>query len=97
MSGQRRLLRQSGWSKSRGVPMRVLLRFIPLACGLGLGLAGIGCDLQHTNATPGGPEVVGRPTPEAPRTPEPFNNGCELPRGTGNGRNCPRESPVYMD
>jgi hypothetical protein len=69
-----------------------------VARGLALFLLGMGCDLEHTGGTRG-PVLVQPPVTAAPAppTPEPFNNGCELPRGTGDGRDCPREEPVYMD
>jgi hypothetical protein len=66
-----------------------------LAAGLVITQA---CDLEHTSGDRG-PVVANPPaTPQpAPPTPQPLNNGCEQPRGTGNGRDCPRESPEFMD
>jgi hypothetical protein len=68
-----------------------------VAVCLAVGLGSAGCDLQHTSGDrgPGGPNPPQAAAP--PPEPERFNNGCELPRGNGNGINCPRESPVYMD
>jgi hypothetical protein len=61
-------------------------------------LAFTACDLQHgagvpADATP--PSTVAA-APATPAAPTPIH-GCGLPRGTGLGRDCPRESPEFMD
>ena len=42
------------------------------------------------------PEPTPAPTPSSTPAP-PRQIGCGLPRGTGNGANCPRESPTFQD
>lgn len=56
-----------------------------------------GCDLEHTAGT--APTVAVPPTTLAPATPAPPAQiyGCGLPRGTGLGRDCQKESPEFMD
>ena len=67
-----------------------------LASGLA-GLALAACDFQHGGA----PVEATPPTPQAaaPATPAPPTQvyGCGLPRGTGLGRSCGRESPEFQD
>jgi hypothetical protein len=67
------------------------------ACCLAAGLTSAGCDLQHTSGA--APEPVATPAPVAPATPTvpTVVYGCGIPRGTGLGRDCPRESPEFMD
>jgi hypothetical protein len=46
---------------------------------------------------PAGPEPSPEPTPSPTPAPTPTPiYGCGLPRGTGNGANCPRESPTFQ-
>jgi hypothetical protein len=67
-------------------------RAVPIVFLLLAGAAGPGCDLQHTG--PAAPIAV---TPTPPPTPAPpvVVFGCGLPRGSGNGRGCPREDARF--
>jgi hypothetical protein len=69
----------------RSVPF---LLFLVAAAG-----AGPGCDLQHS-AAPDAPPVE-QPAPPGTPAPPVVVFGCGLPRGSGNGRNCPREGPAF--
>jgi hypothetical protein len=80
--------------------MRASIRRLALVLVLASGLAGLAmtaCDFQHGGA----PVEATPPTPQAaaPATPGPPTQvyGCGLPRGTGLGRGCGRESPEFMD
>lgn len=75
-----------------------LPRSILAPCVLCAALFSAACDLEHT----GGSSVGATPpttAPSAPPTPAPPVEiyGCGLPRGTGTGRSCGRESPQFMD
>jgi hypothetical protein len=67
--------------------------------------------LSPVNPVPVGPAPVATPTitpgsgstpaPDATPTPQstpppPSSSGCRLPRGTGSGEDCPRQSPVFL-
>jgi len=58
-----------------------------------------GCDLVHTGGCAVGATPLTMLAPPTPAPPEPPVEvyGCGLPRGTGLGRDCGRESPQFMD
>jgi hypothetical protein len=65
------------------------------ALGLAAGLASA-CNLDHTAGPLPDPIQSGPPVAQTPAPPTEIY-GCGLPRGTGLGRSCGRESPQFMD
>jgi len=53
-----------------------------------------GCNRALPTAPPAVATPVPAPTPTPTPTPPPI--GCGLPRGTGDGTSCPRESPTFQ-
>ena len=74
-------------------------RAILIASCLAAALFSGGCDLEHSGGA--SPNGVAQPTPQPPLAaipgPPAEVYGCGLPRGTGLGRSCEKESPQFMD
>src|SRR5688572_21988037 len=73
------------------VPSKVLaVAVLGATCSAGLS---VGCN----RPLPAAPEAVPSPTPAPTPAPTPTPiYGCGLPRGSGNGTGCPRESPTFQ-
>lgn len=72
-------------------------RSILAACALAGGVVLAACNLEHTGGSAVGATPPTAPAPPATPAPPVEIYGCGLPRGTGNGRSCGRESPEFME
>jgi hypothetical protein len=65
---------------------------VPLVTAAVLG----GCNRPLPTAAPTPAPQAAAPTPAPPSAATPAVFGCGLPRGAGNGHNCPRQAPTFQ-